>query len=100
MDGVAESREPHGTHRMRQLRLIDDADGPAVGLDPHAAHPLTVDQHRDSRRDPAEQAGGTAPCYPPLLLPVPSPGTAGVPPAFGGRAGETPAVPGRGLCLE
>src|SRR5260370_19020469 len=50
MDGVAESREPQGTHRMRELRLIDDADGPAVGLDPRAAHPLTVDQHCDSQR--------------------------------------------------
>jgi hypothetical protein len=32
---------------------------------------------------------------PTLAFAPPSPGTAGVPPAFERRAGETPAVPGR-----
>jgi hypothetical protein len=44
---VLEGCKPQGFHRVRQLGLVEDADRPAVRLDPDAAHVFSVDQHRD-----------------------------------------------------
>ena len=43
--GLLERGEARRDESMRQCCLVDDADGPAVGLEPDAAHRLAVDFH-------------------------------------------------------
>src|ERR1700685_4425895 len=45
MRGLRERRQPRGHQTMRQRRLIDHADRPAVRLEPDAAHGFAVDFH-------------------------------------------------------
>ena len=43
--GLVERRQPRGHVAMRQRGLVDDADRPAVGLEPDGAHGFAVDLH-------------------------------------------------------
>ena len=43
--GILHARQHRGAERMRQLRLVDDADGPAIRLDPDRAIGNAADLH-------------------------------------------------------
>jgi hypothetical protein len=43
--GIGKRRQPQRHHLMRQPRLVDDADGLAVGFAPDTAPVCSIDQH-------------------------------------------------------